>query len=69
MEWTAADDVVCRQYAREAVRLWTVVVERTGSSRFDVVKAREQLRDAQQVLRRKESPMFYSQKELWSVTC
>lgn len=66
---TAADDMVCRNHAREAVRFWTAVVERTGSSRFDVEKAREQLRDAQQVLRRKERPVFYFHGQCWSVTC
>ena len=55
---SAADDMICRDHAREAVRFWTAVVERTGSSKFDVGKAREQLRNAQQVLRRKERPMF-----------
>jgi hypothetical protein len=55
----AANDTVCRDHAREAVRFWTVVVERTGSSRFDIDKAKEQLKDAQQVLRRKERPLFY----------
>jgi hypothetical protein len=53
-DWTAANDVVRRDHAREAVRFWTAVVERTGSSRFDVEKAREQLKDAQQVLRRRK---------------
>jgi hypothetical protein len=51
--------MVCRDHAREAVRFWKAVVERTGSSRFDVEKAREQLRDAQQALERKERPMCY----------
>ena len=55
---TAADHVMNRNHAREAVKFWTAVVERTGSSRFDVGRAREQLRDAQQVLRRKERPAF-----------
>jgi len=51
--------MLCRKHAREAVRFWIAVVERTGSSRFDVEKAREQLEDAQQVLKRKEKPMYY----------
>jgi hypothetical protein len=39
-----------RDHAIEAAHFWTVVVERTGSSRFDMEKAREQLRQARRVL-------------------
>jgi hypothetical protein len=66
---TAADGMVSRIHAREAVRFWTTVVERTGSSRFDVDKAREQLKDAQQVLRWKERPLLYLHDRQWSITC
>jgi hypothetical protein len=55
--WTNTDDVMCRDHARKAVQFWTVVVERTGSSRFDVEEARERLRDAQQMLRQMASSM------------
>ena len=48
----AADKMMSRYHAREAVRYWTAVVERTGSSRFDIEKAREQLGNAEQMLRR-----------------
>lgn len=64
---SAVDDMVCREHAREAVRFWTAVVERTGSSRFDVEKAREQSRNAQRVLRRKGRPVFYFHGRHWSV--
>lgn len=49
--WTYTDDVTSRDHARKAVHFWTVIVERTGSSRFDIEEARERLSDAQQVLR------------------
>lgn len=57
-----------RDHARDAVRFWTAVVERTGSSRVDIDNAREQLKDAQQVLRRKEKPLFYFHGRHWSIT-
>jgi len=42
---------MCRNHAREAIRFWTVVVERTGISKFDLEKATAQLSEARQELR------------------
>jgi hypothetical protein len=33
---------VYRYHAERAIQLWTVVIERTGTSRFDIEKAKEE---------------------------
>jgi hypothetical protein len=38
----------CRYHAEEAIRLWKVVIERTGTSKFDVEKAKEWQKTAEE---------------------
>jgi hypothetical protein len=41
----------CRYHAEEAIRLWTVAIERTGTSKFDVEKAKEQQKITEEAFR------------------
>jgi hypothetical protein len=39
---------VYRYHAERAIQLWTVVIERTGTSKFDIEKAKEQQKVAEE---------------------
>jgi hypothetical protein len=41
----------CGYHAEEAIRLWTVAIERTGTSKFDVEKAKEQQKITEEAFR------------------